>query len=109
MLDKISITKKAAEKVVKLAKKEKKEGYGLKVFVFPGGCAGVQYGLDFAKKAEKDDLTFEQHGVKLFVEKNTIEILKGTKIDYVETGQDSGFKIDNPNINACDTCGAGCH
>jgi len=108
MANKITITKKAAEEVLKLAKKEKKENYGLKIFVFPGGCSGVQYGLDFAKKAEKEDLTFEEHGVKLFVEKNTIEVLEGTKIDYVENKEGSGFKIENPNVSACDTCGSGC-
>jgi len=104
----IIVTKKAAEKILEMSKEEKKENFGLKLFVFPGGCSGLQYGMDFEEKASKDDLIFEQHKVKIFVEKNLIEHLKGTKIDYVETEQGSGFKIDNPNTtNSCSSC-TGC-
>ncbi|MBT3720108.1 iron-sulfur cluster assembly accessory protein [archaeon] len=105
----IIVTKLAAEKIQEMAKEEKKDKYGLKLFVFPGGCSGLQYGMDFEKKASKDDLTFEQHGVKVFVEKDLMEYLKGTKIDFVETEQGSGFKIDNPNVdNSCGSCSTGC-
>lgn len=106
----ITITKKAAEKILEMAKEEKKENYGLKLFVFPGGCSGLQYGMDFEKKASKDDITFEQHGVKIFVEKDILEYVKGTKVDYIETKEGSGFKIDNPNVQSsgCSSC-TGCH
>ena len=52
----ITITEKAANKLLELAKQDKKEGYGLKIYVFPGGCAGFQYGMDFEKKPDKTDL-----------------------------------------------------
>ena len=107
--DKITITKKAAEKIQEMAKEEKKESYGLKLFVFPGGCSGLQYGMDFEKKASKEDITFEQHGVKIFVEKDILDYLKGTNIDFIETEHGSGFKIDNPNVSSsCGSC-SGCH
>lgn len=109
----ITITKKAAEKILEMSKEEKKENYGLKLFVFPGGCSGLQYGMDFEKKASKDDITFEQHGVKVFVEKDILEYVKGTKVDYVETKDGSGFKINNPqasssNSSGCSSC-SGCN
>ncbi len=101
----IILTKKAAEKILELAKKDNKEEQGLKLFVFPGGCAGVQYGMDFIEKPEEKDITIKQHGVTLYVEKKNMEILKGVKIDFIDTSGATGFKIDNPNIKHGCGCG----
>ena len=105
MQDPITLTKNAADKVIELAKQDGKDGFGLKLFVSPGGCSGFQYGLDFVEKAEENDLEMDQHGVKLYVDKNALELLKGVKIDFVDTLQGSGFKIDNPNVTS--SCGCG--
>ena len=102
----ITLTKKAAEKIFDISKQEKKAGYGLKLYVFPGGCAGFQYGMDFEEKADKTDKVVEQHGVKLFIDKDSIEFLKGVKIDFVDSLQGSGFKIDNPNVTKSCNCGS---
>lgn len=101
----INITESAAKKIKELAAQDNKKGYGLKLYVFPGGCSGFQYGMDFEEKAEKTDITLEQHGVKLFVDKESAEMLKGVKIDFVDSLQGSGFKIDNPNVQH--SCGCG--
>jgi iron-sulfur cluster assembly accessory protein len=101
----ITLTKKAADKVKELSKEEKKEGSGLKLYVFPGGCSGFQYGLDFEEKPEENDIVLEQHGVKIFVDKDSVDMLKGVKIDFVDSLQGSGFKIDNPNVG--NSCGCG--
>ena len=61
--------------------------------------------LDFEKEAGKDDIIVEQHGVKLFIDKKSAGHLVGTTIDFVDSLQGSGFKIDNPN--ATSTCGCG--
>lgn len=102
----VTLTKKAAEKIAEISKQEKKEGYGLKLYVFPGGCAGFQYGMDFEEKADKTDKVIEEHGVKLFIDKDSVEFLKGVKIDFVESLQGSGFKIDNPNVTKSCNCGS---
>lgn len=101
----IILTAEAAKKVKELQKQEKKETYGLKLYVFPGGCSGFQYGLDFEKSPEKTDIVTEQHGVKLFVDKESASMLKGTRIDFVDSLKGSGFKIDNPNVEH--SCGCG--
>ena len=101
----VILTKNAAKKVLEISKSEKKEGYGLKLFVFPGGCSGFQYGLDFEEKAGENDVTLTQHGVNLFVDKDSLDILKGVTVDFVDSLQGSGFKIDNPNIKS--SCGCG--
>jgi iron-sulfur cluster assembly accessory protein len=94
----LTITKEAAEKIKSLAKEEKKEGQGLKVFVFPEGCSGFQYGMDFEENPEKEDLEISQHGLKIFLPKECVDMINGSKIDYIDTKEISGFKIDNPNV-----------
>jgi len=101
----VTITKKAADKVIEIATQEKKAGFGLKVFVFPGGCSGFQYGLDFEEKAGENDIEIEENGVKLFVDKDSVELLKGSSIDYVDSLQGAGFKVENPNVQH--SCGCG--
>lgn len=101
----ISLTENAANKIIEIAKQEKKSTFGLRIHVFPGGCAGFQYGLDFEEKPHDTDKVFKKHGVQLFVDKESIDFLKGAKIDYINSLQESGFKIDNPNVvNSCN-CG----
>lgn len=103
----ITLTKNAAKKIIEIAKQEKKEGYALKILVSSGGCSGFQYGMDFVKEINKDDLKYEENGVKICIEKSSLEILKGINIDYIETEQESGFKIDNPNVSSGCSCGDG--
>lgn len=105
MKEQITITEQAAKKVIELSRDAKKEGYGLKVIVVPGGCSGFQYGMDFAEKPEKTDKVIQQHKVKIFVDKESLDFLKGSKIDYIESLQGAGFEIDNPNVT--NTCGCG--
>lgn len=107
---KITLTKKAASKFKKMQKEEKKEGYGLKFDLFPAGCMGFQYYLDFAAKPTKEEKTTESQGIKIFVPKDSIPLVNDCKIDYIK--EEEGFKIDNPNISsgcggACSSC-SGC-
>jgi iron-sulfur cluster assembly accessory protein len=100
----ITITEKAAKKILEIAKQEKKEKYGLKLYVMEGGCSGFQYGMDFEKKLSKTDILIEQHGLKLFLDKESIKFLLGSKIDFIDTAEGQGFKIDNPNVKSDCSC-----
>ncbi len=80
-------------------------GTGLKIGLSPGGCAGFSYDLTIAKGKEEGEEVVEESGVKVFVTKDALEMMKGSKIDYVESLQGAGFKISNPN--ATSTCGCG--
>ena len=98
------VTERAAGKIRELAGKEGKVGYGLHFSVAPGGCSGFRYDLKFQKEAGEKDVTVEASGVKLFVDKESLSMVKGSTVDYVETLQESGFDIQNPNA----TTGCGC-
>lgn len=101
----VTLTEKAASKVKEFMAQEDKESFGLRVLVVPGGCAGYQYSLDFEEKAKENDFVQEQHGVKLFIDKESAGLLVGTEIDFVENLHQVGFKINNPNAQS--TCGCG--
>lgn len=101
----LSVTDKAKEQLRKAFQAQGKEGYGLKVGVTPGGCAGLQYSLAFLKEPQNGEHTVEKDGFKFFVEPNHAPVLDGITIDYVDTMMGGGFKIQNPNAET--SCGCG--
>jgi iron-sulfur cluster assembly accessory protein len=105
----VTITEQAAKKVLDIASQEKMIGHGLKLYIYPGGCSGVEYGMDFEKKPAETDIVTEQHGLKVFIEKSSLDLIKGSKIDVLEDGHGLSFKIDNPNIkHKCSCIDSGC-
>jgi iron-sulfur cluster assembly protein len=101
----LQLTDKAVEKVKELLAAENKSGYGLRVVVQGGGCSGFQYGLTWEKDEKPNDNVLEFDGLRVFVDAMSGLYLEEVKIDYVDTLQGSGFKIDNPK--ATGTCGCG--
>lgn len=103
--DKVTLTEVAAAKVKDLLQKENQVGHGLRVAVIPGGCSGFVYQMSFEEAPQKDDIVMEHSGVKLFLDKDSLQMLGGAEIDYVDSLNESGFKINNPN--AKHGCGCG--
>lgn len=101
----ITITEKAATKVLEIASEEGLEGQGLRLRVIGGGCAGFNYDLYFEDTPTPMDEEFEDKGVKMYVDPLSYQYLEGTEIDFVEGLHGSGFKFTNPNVAS--TCGCG--
>jgi iron-sulfur cluster assembly accessory protein len=101
----ISLTPKAVEMVKDAMQREGLSGYGIRVGVMGGGCAGFQYSMDFEQAAKDGDVTFEQDGVKLYVDPMSSMYLQGVTVDYVVGLQGAGFKFNNPHAKS--TCGCG--
>ena len=80
------------------------EDEGLRLFVEKGGCAGMSYSMKVTTP-EDSDTVLEKDGVRVFVDQESEEYLKGIELDYHEALNDSGFKIENPN--AARSCGCG--
>ena len=76
----------------------------LRVYVDAGGCSGMEYGMAFDEK-KADDEVFAQDGVEVVIDPMSMNFLKGSEIDYVDSLQGSGFKIKNPNVHS--SCGCG--
>lgn len=106
----INLTPAAAQAVKDLLAARNLEGYALRVFVAGGGCSGIQYGMALEGNIRPEDLVCEFEGVKAVVDEVSIDYLRGATVDYVETPQGSGFKIENPNfVPTCSSSGcSGC-
>jgi iron-sulfur cluster assembly protein len=100
----LTLTPVAAAKVRELLAEEADETLVLRVAVVGGGCSGFQYGLGFDNVAE-GDVELDLEGVPVVVDPMSAPYLRGTTIDFLNTIQESGFKIDNPNATA--SCGCG--
>ena len=101
----ILLTEKAANKVRQMMKKESKENYGLRIGVVSGGCSGYMYSIGLEKESNENDLVIEDKGVKVFINPESVPFMKGSIVDYKDALQNSGFKINNPNVKR--TCGCG--
>lgn len=103
----ISITDKGAEKVREFLDAQQADVTlaGLRVGVRGGGCSGFQYQLAFDEQRE-NDIVFEDHGLKLLVDNESLQFVSGSVIDYQESLQGAGFKVENPNVVAACGCGS---
>ena len=101
----VSLTELGAEKVKFLLDRDKREGFGLRMKVTGGGCAGLQYQMSFDNQTEAMDTEETSNGIRIIVDHKSAVYLVGTVIDYVDSLSGSGFKISNPN--ATNTCGCG--
>lgn len=101
----VTITEKASQKAKAFMQAEKKEGFGLRLYVTGGGCSGFKYGMAFEEKEVEDDTVVEMNGIKLFIDPYSAPMLKDTQIDYNDGLEGTGFSIKNPNAKS--TCGCG--
>jgi len=101
----VTLTEKAANKVKLLLEKENKQSHGLRVGIVHGGCSGYMYDIGLEKAPKEDDFVFEEKGVKIFMNPESIAFMKGSTVDYIDALQNAGFKINNPNVRT--SCGCG--
>ena len=102
-MDNLLITNNAAEKIVELSKKKEKKM--LRISVTGGGCQGFQYNLDMEDKSEKKDIIIKKREALVVIDKNSLNLIKGSEIDFVEDMIGARFKINNPK--ATSSCGCG--
>lgn len=100
----ISISTDAAAHITHCLQ-DRSQSVGLRVKIKPSGCSGYAYVLDFADQVEANDAVFEQHGVKVLVDRDSLPLMDGTEIDYVKDGLNRYFRFNNPKVK--DECGCG--
>jgi iron-sulfur cluster insertion protein len=104
--DEFAITASAARRIAALIAAEGgAERLWLRVAVSGGGCSGFQYGFTLDDERHDDDRVFERDGVGVLVDEVSLELLKGSQLDYVEDLIGSYFAVKNPNASS--TCGCG--
>ena len=101
----ITISDRAAERVKEIMAQAKENILGVRVGVTSGGCAGMSYVMEYAKKVNPNDEIIEDKGVKVLIDPKAIMYLLGTEMDYKKEELSSTFVFKNPNET--ERCGCG--
>ena len=101
----VSLTDAAATKLRELTAEEANPAIGLRVYVYSGGCSGYRYGMMLEDAPTAEDNVLSANGVRVYIDNNSVPLMKGSEIDYVDTLMGAGFTVNNPN--AVSGCGCG--
>ena len=101
----ITVTEAAAAELQRAMEAQDKQDMALRIAVFPGGCAGMQYGLSLDSEEQPGDEEFVSGRIRLVVGRQDLPMVAGMQVDYVQSVSGSGFKVENPN--ASESCGCG--
>ena len=100
MIKEIKFSKQAVERINQLIEK-KPSGTFFRIAVKGGGCSGFKYDFSFDKEIDKNDLKHEN----IVIDKSSLEMLKGSQVDFTQELIGSSFKISNPKTKS--SCGCG--
>mgnify|MGYP006164976785 FL=1 len=100
MTNKIEFTEEANKQITKIISEQGKNSY-FRISVEGGGCSGFKYNFSFDEKIEIDDVLFN----KTIIDKNSLEIINGSIVNYKKEMIGSTFTIENPK--ATSSCGCG--
>ena len=98
----MTLTDAAAERVRQIIAKAEKPVLGLRIGVKNGGCAGMEYTMEWAEDQKPFDEVIEDKGVKVLIDAKAMMFLLGTQMDFQSSTLKSGFVFNNPNqVSAC--------
>jgi iron-sulfur cluster assembly protein len=100
----VSLTPAAAERVRSFIA-NRGRGVGLRLGVKKTGCSGYAYVVNYADEVTAGDVVFEDAGVKVIVDAESLRLVDGTEIDFVRQGLNEAFRFRNPNVRG--ECGCG--
>tara|TARA_Y100000589_G_scaffold229553_1_gene216930 strand:- start:149 stop:499 length:351 start_codon:yes stop_codon:yes gene_type:complete len=99
----ISLTPRAVSQIKSLISNS--DAIALRVGIKKGGCAGMEYTIEYVSELDKNDEVIEQDGVRVLIAPTAQMFLFGTEIDYEASLLESTFKFNNPNVS--ESCGCG--
>jgi iron-sulfur cluster assembly protein len=100
----VSLTPSAADRVRSFLA-NRGRGLGLRLGVKKTGCSGFAYVVNYADDIGSGDVVFDNAGVKVIVDNESLQYVDGTEIDFVREGLNEAFKFRNPNVKG--ECGCG--
>ena len=106
----IEITSSAIEQLTSLMEEHKNEGQLLRIMVMPSQNGGIQYALGIEKEPQQTDTNIKVDNIEVLIDKDSVPLVEGAKIDYIDDLMRSGFVISNPNLpsGGGGGCGGGC-
>lgn len=105
MVEPLTLTPSAAKRVAQIAERQGKPAI-LRLAVEGGGCSGFQYKFDLSDGPEADDIVSETEGVRLVVDPVSLDLVAGSRVDFVESLGGAAFKVENPQAAAGCGCGS---
>jgi len=100
----ITLTERAAKHVQDYAQRHGQAG-NLRLGVRTSGCSGFAYTVSYEVEASDDDAVFDQHGVRVVIDRKSLPFLEGMELDYIREGLNQRFDFRNPNVK--ESCGCG--
>ncbi len=101
----VQLTDPAVLELRKLIAEEGRDDIGLRVFVSPGGCSGLSYGMSLEESTDDGDFVVKQEGLSVYVDEFTANFVRGAQIDFVKGLMGAGFTVHNPNAKKSCACG----
>lgn len=101
----MTLSDAAAERIQAIMASREGEVAGLRIGVKNGGCAGMEYTMEYATEQEMLDEVVEDKGVKILIDPKAVLFLLGTEMDYQQDKMSSGFVFNNPNQTSACGCG----
>ncbi len=101
----VQLTGPAVVELRKLIAEEGRDDIGLRVFVSPGGCSGLSYGMSLEESTDDGDFVVQQEGLSVYVDEFTANFVRGAQIDFVKGLMGAGFTVHNPNAKKSCACG----
>ena len=103
-MSEIALSPSAAARVAAIAERQAKPAI-LRLSVDGGGCAGFQYRFGLADGVEADDIVAVADGVTLVVDPVSLDLVRGSTVDFVESLGGAAFQVANPNAQSGCGCG----
>ncbi|MCF8470481.1 MAG: iron-sulfur cluster assembly accessory protein [Parvibaculum sp.] len=101
----ITVTEADAPRMKEIMSASEGKYIGVRIGVKNGGCAGMEYTMEYAEEQKPLDEAIEERGIRILIDPKAILFLLGTEMDYSEERFSSGFRFNNPNQT--DACGCG--
>ena len=101
----VTLSEKASTELRRLIATEERDDIGLRVFVSPGGCSGLSYGMALEEQSDDGDFVVNYAGMQVFVYEFSASFVKGSQIDFVAGLMGAGFTVQNPNAKKSCACG----
>ncbi len=101
----MTLTDAAVDRIKQLMSRSESDTGGLRIGVKNGGCAGMEYTMEFVDEPDKFDEVIEDRGARVLIEAKAVLFLFGTNMDYEVTKLRAGFVFNNPNQTSACGCG----
>ncbi|NLH99855.1 MAG: iron-sulfur cluster assembly accessory protein [Chthonomonadales bacterium] len=101
----VTFSERAVAEIQAVLEREERAGDALRIFVAGASCSGLQYGMGIETSPDDGDTEYMQHGLRVIIDSQSLQYMQGASVEFVESPNGGGFRIDNPNVTGgCSSC-----